>query len=246
MDDRGHDSIIGVVGAVLSAPRDVVNAGASAEARARLVPQLLAIVAVGAAIYGGVIGAWTGGIQTIYAALKMPLLLLIPIAVGLPAVRVMFSTVDEDVGWDRLTLAGLVAAARTAILAAAAGPVLWLVWSVTWSYHDATLILALSLAAVGLPGLAAIRHALPRVGPTSWPAIAASVLVIGLATMQTGWVLRPFVARPGAEVALLRPMEADIMRSLWATGRSSVGDYGHFDAEPSGLVGRGLRQESDR
>lgn len=240
------DGMLALVGAVLRAPHEVVEAGASPARRAALVPRLLAIVALGAGIFGGVVGAWHGGVQTLYAGLKMPMLLIIPTMVCLPAVRALFSTVDEEVGWDRLALAGLVGAARSAVLAAAAGPIVWLLWSVVWDYHEATLVLALTLAGVGLPGLATIRFALPSARATAWPAVLASVALLGAATMQTGWVLRPFIARPTAQVTLFRPLEADVVQALVATTRSSAGDYGHFSAEPAGLVGKGMRREGAR
>ena len=71
-------------------------------------------------------------------------------------------------------------------------------------------------------------------------AVLASVVaigVIGVVTMQTGWLLRPFVARPPVEVAFLRPVEEDVFSSLAATASAAAGVYQHWEAEPAGAVG---------
>lgn len=233
-------SLLPLLATLLRDPRAALDAAADPETLSWMVPRLLGVLAVGGAVFGGVVGAYRGGIQIPYAALKMPLLLVIPLAVGLPAVRALFSTEERAVPWTRLAVAGLIGATRTAILAAAASPFLWLLWSVVTDYHLATLTLALALGALGLQGLAAVRHALPRVGLRDLGAIAVAVGLLGLTTAQTGWLLRPFVARPTAEVAFLRPIEADIASSLAQTAKSSGRHYDGWEAERSGLLGRGL------
>lgn len=207
---------------------------------AELAPRLLAITLLGAAVFGGVAGSYRGGVQLVFAALKMPLLLLIPLVVGLPAVRGLFAGCGTEIRSDRLGMAGLVAAARTSILAAAASPLLWLLYSLGIDYHLAVLALAVALVAVGLPGWSTLRLVLPRSAQRRWLALTGSVAVLGLLAMQTGWVLRPFVARPTADVAFLRAVESDIFSGLSATGRSAVGDYSGWEAEEAGFVGKGM------
>jgi hypothetical protein len=104
--------------------------------------------------------------------------------------------------------------ARTALIAAAAAPILWLCYSLSPGYHLATAFLAATLLLAGFTGLPAL---LTAVSERSWRARAAAlagVMLLGLTTAQTGWVLRPFVARPRAEVTLLRPVEGDVLGSL--------------------------------
>ena len=225
--------LLSLTSRVLRQPRELVNEALGDEAFARVAPQLLAITGLGAAVFGMVVGSYRGGVQVLYAGLKMPLLLLVPVVVSLPAIRALFLATELEVDRRRIGLASLTGMARTAVLAAALAPVLWLLWSLGIDYHAAVLMLAASLALVGLPGLLTVVGSLPQGGRRRWLATAGSLAVLGLVTAQTGWLLRPFIARPTAEVSFLRPMEEDVFSSLNATQRSATGDYSReWAAEP--------------
>lgn len=234
--------IFGLVARVLRDPLEVVESTSDRAALARTLPGLLAIAAGGAAVFGLVAGSYRGGEQLAFAAVKMPFLLWIPVALTLPVVRALWAACEVEVPWTRVAVAGLVAMARTAVLAAALGPALWLVYSLRPDYHFSVLLLAASLVLVGLPGLSVLARAMPVGGRRRGLAMAGSLLVLGLTTAQTGWVLRPFVARPTAEVTFLRPIEEDVFSGLGATTRSATGDYRGWEAESKGL----LRQRGDR
>ncbi|MFN7143973.1 MAG: hypothetical protein ACK4YP_09370, partial [Myxococcota bacterium] len=100
------------------------------------------------------------------------------------------------------------------------------------------LLFAGMLVLAGLPGLAAIARAIPAGGHRRWTAAGGSLLLVGLILAQTGWLLRPFVARPTTAVALFRPVEGDIVSGLGTTAASSVGFYRGWDAERGGLLSR--------
>ncbi|MCB9677437.1 MAG: hypothetical protein H6737_20180 [Alphaproteobacteria bacterium] len=230
-------SIFSLVARVLRDPIAIVDRSEDPDALQELAPRLLGIAVVGCMIFGTVVGSSRGGIQLVYAAVKMPLLLWIPVALALPAARALWMACEVEVPWSRVALAGLVAMARTAILAAAAGPVLWLYYSLSPGYHVSVLALAAALAAVGLPGLGVVARAMPAGGKRRWLAMAGSLVVLGLCVAQTGWLLRPFVARPAGEVTFLRPIEEDVFSSLGATTRSAVGDYSQeWEPETRGML----------
>jgi hypothetical protein len=206
---------------------------------ARDAPRLLGLVLAGAATWGLVVGSVRGELQLLYAPLKAPFLWLIPVAVCLPVVRPWFDRDGDKVGTVRLAGAGLVAAARSALLAAAAAPVLWLTLSLHLDYHLAVLVMAASLAFAGLPGLFTVGRALSP-GRPRWTVTLASVALLGGVTAQTGWLLRPFIVRPTAEVSFLRPVEANVRSALTATAASSVGVYDGWEARPAGVLGRAM------
>jgi hypothetical protein len=223
--------------AVLRNPVKVVEEHEESAALRDVIVPLLSIAAIGAGIFGMVVGGYRGGLQVPFAAVKMPALLWIPVVLTLPAARAFFGAAEIDVSWNRMAIAGLVAMARTAILAAAAGPAVWLIYSLEPSYHLAVLLLALTLGIVGLPGLTVLARSMPSGGRNRWMAVVASVFVLSLCTAQTGWVLRPFVARPAAEVTFLRSIEEDVFSSLGATSRSATGDYSNdWDPKSRGLL----------
>jgi hypothetical protein len=128
--------------------------------------------------------------------------------------------------------------ARTAILLAAAAPVLWLGYSLHMDYHLAIMGMVATVLLVGLPGLSTVATTLPGAGTLRWGASLGSMLLMGLLMAQTGWLLRPFVTRPAGEVALLRSSEEDIFSSLGATFMASMGKYQDWEPVESGALGR--------
>jgi hypothetical protein len=207
-------SLLSLCGRILRTPGELVDSGSDRQVLGRLAPQLL-VVSVGAAVvFGAVVGSYRGGEQIAFAAVKMPLLFLVPLLVALPATAGLLVVCGLRPDPARLGVAGLVGMARTALIAAAAAPVLWLCYSLSPGYHLATAVLAATLLLAGLTGLPALLEA---VSERSWRARAATLagmLLLGLTIAQTGWVLRPFVARPRAEVTMLRPVEGDVLGSL--------------------------------
>jgi hypothetical protein len=231
---------------VLRSPHALLDASNRADDLAWLMPRLLGITLVGAGVFGMVVGTYRGGVQLAYAGIKMPALLLLPLIVCLPAVRALYATCRVDAPWARLAVAGLTGTARTSVLAAALGPVLWLLYSLGIDYHLAVLVLAAMLAVVGLPGLVTVARAMPAGGERRWLAAAGTLVILGGVTAQTGWLLRPFVARPHAAVAFLRPIEGDITSSLTATTQAAGGNYQEWEPEEAGLLGRGISTEGSR
>jgi hypothetical protein len=232
---------VSVAGTLLREPERLLGGLDDDEASARLAmlaPRLLAITLLGAGLFGLVIGSYRGDVQYLYAALKTPLLLLLPILIGLPAIRAFHDACEVAVSWSRLALAALVAIARTAVLAAACAPVLWLYLSWHPDYHRAVLAMAACLCLVGIPGLTTLLAAMPQGGRARPLASFASLVVLGVLLAQSGWLLRPFVVRPRAEITLLRSVESNVFSSLASTGDSARGRYRGWRAEGAGLLGR--------
>jgi hypothetical protein len=202
-----------------------------------LAPKLLALVLIGGAAFGLVVGSYRGSAQYVFAAIKTPMLLILPMLLGLPALRAFLAACELQLSWSRLALACLLAVARTAVLAAATSPVLWLYLSLQPDYHRAVLAMAGALVLVGVPGLWTLISSLPGGGRNRPLAHAAALIVFGVLLAQTGWLLRPFIARPRAEIALIRPIEADVFSSLRATRRAAQGRHIHWEARGGGLFG---------
>lgn len=236
----GQATALTVVGVLLRQPEQLmasVDDGAERDRLALLAPKLLGITLIAAALFGLVIGSYRGELQYLYAAIKTPALLLLPVLVGLPAIRAFHGACELEISWSRLALAALIAVARTSVLAAACGPVLWLYLSLAPDYHRAILAMSTCLIAVGAPGLWTLIRALPEGGRQRPLASFASLVVLGVLLAQSGWLLRPFVVRPQAQVGFLRPIEADVFSSLASTQRAAKGDYRGWDARPGGLLG---------
>lgn len=235
-----------LTGTVLRNPGTLVDDPDPRRVLATLAPKLLAIAVCGMALFGMVVGSYRGGVQNLYAAIKLPLLLLMPVIVGLPAVRALHVACEVNAPHDRLALAAVVGMARTGVLAAACGPVLWLLYSVSIDYHLAILLMAGALVIVGLPGLTTIVRSLPPGGRHRAIASVLSLVMLGCIGAQTGWLLRPFIARPRAEVSFIRPIESDVFSSLSAAFDSARGRYDGWDARAEGFLARELDAEGSR
>ncbi|MDP2316998.1 MAG: hypothetical protein Q8P41_29160 [Pseudomonadota bacterium] len=231
-------SILTLTSQVLRDPQAVVVAHDTPADLGWLAPRLLAISGVGAALFGAVVGSYRGGEQVLYAAMKLPILLWAPPLLALPAIHAAWRACDVEVSYRRLAVASLAGMARAGVLVSALAPILWLPYSVEVEYHFSVLLFAGMLVLAGLPGLTAIAGAIPAGGHRRWIAATGSLALIGLLLAQTGWLLRPFVARPTTAVALLRPVEGDILSGLGTTLTSSLGLYGDWDAGRDGLLAR--------
>lgn len=227
---------------LLRQPATIITQAEDPAVYAALAPRLLGLTAGGLGVLGAVVGAQSGPLQLVYAAAKTPLLLLLPMLIALPALRALWATSEVDVPYRRLAIAGLTGTARGAILAAAVAPVYWLLVSVGLDYHLNVLLFAATIALIGSPALLTLSHAVPAGGKRRWLAASMSLALVGLLVTQTGWVLRPFVARPNGEVSLLRGLEEDVFTSLGATTLSSLGIYGTW--RPTRTNRHGDRQEA--
>lgn len=209
---------------VLRAPDTVVARIERDDSFAAEAPPLLATFSAAAVLFGFVVGMDRSVLQGLFAAIKMPALLLAPLFLVLPALPALWRMCDVTVSYKRLAIASLVGSTRSAVLAAALAPVWWL--AAPWlEYHAAVLLFAGSLVAVGAPGLWVVGTAIPAGGRNRWMARYGTVALLGLATMQLGWLGRPFVARPTGEVVFLRAVEHDVFSALATTTRSSLGVY---------------------
>jgi hypothetical protein len=207
---------LGLSLAVLRDPVGVARDHAGPAGLARLAPQLLLVTALGGLALGAAVGAPRGALQATFAAVKMPLILLAPLLIAVPAVRSLHGLLGTDTPLPRAMVAGLVGTARAALVALALAPVVYLVSS-SVDYHLTVLVLALTLIAAGAPGMRAMAESMaevPTAGVARLVATVGTVAVFGLVAAQTGWLLRPFVLEPGAEVVFLKPVEGDIFDAL--------------------------------
>jgi hypothetical protein len=218
-------STLTIAAQILRDPAALLSSADDPDYLAYVAPRALGVGVIGAALFGITVGSYHGGLQVAYAAVKMPLLFLLPMIVSLPAVRSLATTASTTVEWPRLALAGAIGGARAAVLAAALGPILWLYYSVQPDYRSSVFVFAGALVLAGVPGLSVVAKALPERAERRFAVGLASVALLGMVTAQTGWLLRPFIVRAEAPVTLLRPIESDVATSLGQTSLGAVGAY---------------------
>ena len=191
--------------------------------------RLAAQLAVAAAVYGASFGCWRGGVQILWSAAKMPLLLL---SVTLACALGNFMTAQLlglDLSLRQTVRAMLRAFAVAALVLAGLAPVFWFLASSlprpgeSEAAAAGRVLLVLHTAAVGLAGLVGNLHLwkllCERAGRR---AVAARVMVAWLALggasgSELSWVLSPFLTHPDRPLAFLNPnaFRMNMYEYLW-------------------------------
>jgi len=191
---------------ILASFRDVLRGGALS------LLVRLAIMMLCAACYGAVLGS-SGGIteqgvkQSMYSAIKVPMLLTVSFAIGLPSFFVfntLFGLRADFVDVVRTLVGGQ--AVLTVVLASLA-PYTLLWYASFESYVGAQLFSGAMFALATFAAQAVLRRRYrPLIARNSrhrWLLVLWVVLYCFVA-IQMAWVLRPFIGAPGLEVQFFR------------------------------------------
>jgi len=174
--------------------------------------QLIVVIGVFGALYGGVMGSFGGVegdriLQICYSAIKVPILLLGVFALGLPSFYV-FNTlmgVREDFG--KAVRALMASQAGLAILLASLAP-LTLGWNITSLDYPMTILFngAMFGLATGGGQILLRRHYRELIERDARHLILLRIwgLQYGFVGIQLGWNLRPFIGIPGHAVSFIR------------------------------------------
>lgn len=196
-------------------------AGLLDEAPGPLLPRLAAITVVGAIAFGAAVGAQHSAVQAISSAGKLPLVMLVPPIVAMPALAALAHALGLTLPLPRATTAALVSVARIAVFAAAMGPALWFLDTLADSYRVTVLSSVAALGVCGLIGMGPLLAAPLGDGELRRFVVAAgTVAVFGAVSGQTAWLLRPLVLRPELSFVLFEFPESDVFTEI---GRRLVG-----------------------
>ncbi len=205
-----------------------IHAGHDLPAIART---MLLTAAIAAALFGASLGFYRGGVQILYAALKLPMVILFTAAICTPASIALRKIITGRVDPQRdiaLTLASL---ALTTLFMAAAAPVLLLAVLLHIDYHPLILLTTAACAAGGLAGITLYFGGLQGERLTHRFAFGAALLLLAaLVGSQMSWTLRPYIVRPRTEdIPFTRALEGSLLEAVAISLRSSLGIY---DLEP--------------
>lgn len=175
--------------------------------------RLLLLGALAAAPYGAAMGSWHEARLAVYAAVKMPLMLVATWVVVLPFGVVL----SRALGWNGAVAPLAEAAARiilgTGLALLALTPVNLLfshtitppeqmsVWGYRWLYLAHLGV----VAAAGLIASSQLAGFLKQRLRTATFAYLAWVAVFAFVTGEVSWVLRPFIGNPFSPVTFVRP-----------------------------------------
>ena len=170
--------------------------------------ELLALLAAGGFLYGAAMGLFGArALQSLYSALKVPLLLVVTSTVCLPNFFIVNTLLGLREDFPAALRGILAAQATMAVVLASLAPVTLWAYASTSDYDLAIFLNGAVFLVATLVGQVVLsRHYRPliarnprhRVGKAAWLTLYVFVAI------QLAWVLRPFVGSPGMEVAFFR------------------------------------------
>jgi hypothetical protein len=205
-----------------------------------LVRAMIVTIVAGAGVYGAALGVHRGGLQIVYAAAKIPLVLLLTAAVCAPTLSALNAALGRASNLRRDLALLLSSLAVTALVLAATAPIMILGMpsglgggdEPLIGYHDLALLMAGSCAVAGAAGLVTLWRGLGRVERRG--RLAAASLLLAAFTLvgaQMAWTLRPYLVRPRSpEIVFVRSVEGSLLEAVLQTTSSARGRYDRSEA----------------
>lgn len=188
---------------------------------------MLISIALGGAVFGAAMGSYRGGLQILYAAIKLPLVLLFTAAIIAPALTSLNIALGRPAHLLKDLTLTLSALARSSMALAALSPLLLFAAKWEWDYHSTIL---LSVAACGIAGVLGVWHLAKGLLQSERQGFLWTIVVLGLVSATVGsqlsWSLRPFLLRPrSVEIPFIRSQEGNFLQAVQTSGQSAQGIY---------------------
>jgi len=192
---------------------------------ASLARSLVVIAAVSAALFGAALGAYRGGVQIAYAAVKIPLVMLLTAAVCAPSWTALRRAFGAPSSLSRELVATLSALAMSGLVLVGLAPLVLAGVVLEVSYHSMALGLAGCALFSGIAGIAVLWSARSR-EPRSRTPLALFLSLLVLVGAQMSWTLRPYLVRPQTQdVPFVRAVEGSVVGAAIETLNSARGIY---------------------
>lgn len=193
---------------------------------------MLLTIFVGAAVFGASIGSYRGGIQTVFAALKFPIVLLATAAICAPVLTTLEMALGNRGRWRRDLILVATAMATGAMWLVTLAPLIVLADVFEVAYHKFILLLAASFAVSGIAALLMLGKGIRNLtGVASTGRSVVLLTVFALVGMQMSWTFRPYVVRPRAQtVPFVRSLDGSLVEALVNSARSANGEFSRDQA----------------
>jgi hypothetical protein len=188
---------------------------------------LLLTVLAGCAVFGASMGAYRGGLQLLFSAVKLPLVVLLTAGVCAPALTGLLRSVNAESRFTRDLLLVLSALALGSMVLAALAPIVVLAELAGTGYHGLIVLIVGCCLIAGTCGLALFVGGLRRRKSTGLGIVVPLALaVFALVGTQMAWTFRPYVLRPRTqEVPFMRALEGGFLDSVKRSTDSARGVY---------------------
>jgi hypothetical protein len=221
-----EDTVAIYIDQLLKSPAEVraaIKGRTALAARTRTYVQVLVACT---AVFGASLGFYRGGLQVLFAAIKLPIVTLLTLAVAAPLLYALNRALERPADMAREVAQLVASLARGALVLAAELPLIWAAHAVGVGYHRLILLTVLSC---GIAGLVSFWFL--------WKVISVTkvgcglVAFVVLATMcvvgaQASWLFRPFLVRPRAtSVVFMHPLEGSFSDAIGDSLSSAQGHY---------------------
>jgi hypothetical protein len=178
------------------------------------------------ATFGAALGFHRGGAQILYAAVKLPLVTLVTLAVVAPLLHMLNRALERPANMARDVSTLVAALARGALVLAAETPLIWAAHAVGAGYHRMILLTVLSCSIAGGVSFWFLWGVL---SVTRQSRVLVSLIVLSTVAIvgaQATWLFRPYLVRPRAtNVVFMHPLEGSFSEALGDSIDSARGRY---------------------
>jgi hypothetical protein len=188
------------------------------------------------AAFGATLGFYRGGAQILFAAVKLPLVALLTLAVAAPLLHSLNRALARPANMAQDVSVLVAALARGALVLAAELPLVWAAHALGADYHRLIILTVLTCSIAGVVSLAFLLSALSAT--RSGRALVALVIctTMGVVGAHGSWLFRPFLVRPRAtHVVFMHPLEGSFSDALEESFDSARGRYHDAEAKTDGL-----------
>lgn len=200
----------------------------------RSVASYIAIILIGSGLYGFTLGIWRAPLQSLYTAIKFPLLVYLTCAGNSILNGMLAQILGSGLSFKQTSLAILMSFAIAAIILGGFSPITLFIWynAPPLDSPQATaghsVMLLTHVFAIAFAGIVANRRLLDLLRKISGrERTARAVLLSWLAGnlflgAQLAWNLRPFIGHPSLAVQVLRddPLRGNFYEAVWHAFRN--------------------------
>lgn len=221
----GNLAPLEVLEALLKHPLSLCGDGAERGMLSR-VRMLLVISVVGAATFGAVVGSYRSALQSLYAGVKLPWVVLLTAAVTTAALIGFSAALARQQTPRALALLVIISWARACVVLASTMPLMMLAICMELEYHRAVMLLVGCCAVAGLAGVITLVRGLSAEPKAMWRLLTGTLMVVAMAGTQLSWVMRPYLVRPrDAGVPFLRALDGSFGSAVNKSFDSARGRY---------------------
>jgi hypothetical protein len=193
----------------------------------------LAIILIGSGVYGFTLGIWRAPLQSLYTAIKFPLLIFLTCAGNGTVNGMLAHVLGSGLSFKQTSLAILMSFALAAVILAGFSPITLFIWynapplaskSAVLGHSVMLLTHVLAIAFAGITANHRLLELLRKISGRD--ATARAVLFSWLAGnlflgAQLAWNLRPFIGSPTLAVQFFRddPLRGNFYEAVWRAFR---------------------------